>query len=37
VVELIETWRRERKWTARQIRRELAAHGHQVSVATIGR
>lgn len=37
VVELIESWRRELKWTARQIQRELQGHGHQVSLATIGR
>ena len=34
---LIETWRREKKWTARQITAELARHGHQVSVTTVGR
>jgi len=37
VVDLIETWRRERKWTARQIQRELSAAGHTISVATVGR
>lgn len=37
VVELIETWRREYHWTARAIRTELAAHGHHVSLATVGR
>src|SRR5690606_7311020 len=37
VVDLIEAWRRDRKWTARQISRELARVGHQVSVATVGR
>ncbi len=37
VVELIETRRREHHWTARAIRTELASHGHQVSLATIGR
>jgi len=37
VVDLIESWRRERKWTARQIARELAIHGHTASVATVGR
>ena len=37
VVELIEGWRRQHKWSARQIAVELAAHGHQVSVATVGR
>ena len=37
VVDLIEAWRRERKWTARQIQRELTAAGHTISVATVGR
>jgi len=37
VVDLIETWRRERKWTARQISRELGQQGVSVSVATVGR
>jgi transposase InsO family protein len=37
VVDLIETWRRERKWTARQISRELSALGLTASVATVGR
>ena len=37
VVDLIETWRREHTWTARQIARELGAAGHQASVATVGR
>ena len=37
VVELIEAWRRQHKWTARAISRELAAVGHDVSVATVGR
>lgn len=37
VVDLIESWRRERKWTARQIARELAIHGHTASVAAVGR
>jgi transposase InsO family protein len=37
VVELIETWRRDKKWTARQIHLELTARGHQISVATVGR
>src|SRR5690554_5917022 len=35
VVDLIETWRRERKWTARKISSELALVGHQASVATV--
>ncbi|GAA5034898.1 IS481 family transposase [Actinopolymorpha pittospori] len=37
VVELIESWRREHKWSARQIAVELAILGHQVSTATVGR
>src|SRR5918993_794528 len=37
VVEQIEAWRREHKWTARQIHRELTRTGHQVSLATVGR
>ncbi len=37
VVELIETWRREYKWTARQIAAELGRRDHRVSVATVGR
>jgi transposase InsO family protein len=37
VVELIEAWRREHHWPARAIRRELAAHGHDISLATVGR
>ncbi|MGC5168993.1 IS481 family transposase [Luteimicrobium sp. DT211] len=37
VVELIETWRRDKKWTARQIQRELTSRGHEISVATVGR
>jgi transposase len=37
VVELIETWRREHKWTARAITRELRARGHRVSLTTVGR
>ena len=36
VVELIEAWRREHKWTARQITAELGRRGHRVSVATVG-
>ena len=37
LVELIEAWRREHKWTGREIAAELARHGDQVSVATVGR
>ncbi|MBE1604005.1 hypothetical protein HEB94_000853 [Actinopolymorpha pittospori] len=37
VVELIEGWRREHKWSARKIAVELAAMGHRISVATVGR
>ena len=37
VVDLIETWRREHHWSARAIRRELVTHGHEVSLATVGR
>lgn len=37
VVELIEDWRRTRKWTARQIHTELTARGHVISLATVGR
>jgi transposase len=37
VVELIEAWRRERKWSARQIVTELAGQGHRVSTATVSR
>ena len=37
VVELIETWRRDKHMTARAIRTELAIHGHHVSLATVGR
>ncbi len=37
LVALIEAWRRERKWTARQIAAELARDGHSVSVATVSR
>ncbi len=36
-MDLIETWRREKKWAARQIHIELTGRGHQVSIATIGR
>ncbi len=37
VVDLIEVWRRQHKWTARAIARELAARGHHVSTTTVGR
>ncbi len=37
VVDLIEAWRRERKWTARQIALELRGRGHVVSVSMVGR
>ena len=37
VVDLLETWRREHTWTARQIARELNGRGHACSVATVGR
>jgi len=37
LVELIESWRREHKWTARQIAAELDRRGDRVSVATVGR
>jgi len=37
LVALIETWRRQDKWTARQIALELRGRGHVVSVATVGR
>jgi transposase len=37
VVEQIEEWRREHKWTARQIHRELTRTGHKASLATVGR
>jgi transposase InsO family protein len=36
-VTLIEKWRREHKWTARHIHRQLQAYGYEVSIATIGR
>ncbi|MFW2512332.1 helix-turn-helix domain-containing protein [Demequina sp. SO4-13] len=36
VVDMIEAWRREHYWTARAIRRELVAHGHTISLATVG-
>jgi transposase InsO family protein len=37
VVDLIETWRREDKWTARAIHLELVRTGHELSLATVGR
>lgn len=38
VVELIESWRREKKWSARRIARELAdGHGFHCCVRTISR
>ena len=37
VLELIDAWRREHKWSARRIALELASHGHHYCVRTIGR
>ncbi len=37
VVARIETLRRKKKWTARQISRELGLEGVSISVATVGR
>ena len=37
LVSQIETWRREHKWTARQITLELHRRGQKVSLATVGR
>lgn len=37
VVELIESWRRQHKWTARQIHRELTGRGHRLSLTTVSR
>ena len=38
VVELIESWRREHKWTARRIAHELAeSHGYRCAVRTVTR
>jgi transposase InsO family protein len=37
LVVLIESWRREHKWSARAIHLELTRRGHAVSVATVGR
>lgn len=37
VVAQIERWRREHKWTARQIHLQLTRTGHPVSLATVSR
>lgn len=37
VLELIDAWRREYKWSARRIALELASRGHHYCVRTIGR
>ena len=37
VIELIDAWRRDRKWSARRIALELAGRGHHFCVRTIGR
>lgn len=37
VIEQIDTWRREKKWSARRITHELSQHGICVSVSTVGR
>jgi transposase InsO family protein len=37
VVELIEEWRRVKKWTAREIADELDRQGEPISVATVSR
>ena len=37
VVELIERWRRDHKWSASRISHELMANGHHVSVSTVTR
>ena len=37
VLELIDSWRREHKWSARRIALERASHGHHYCVRTIGR
>ena len=37
VIELIDSWRREKKWSARRIALELAGRGHHYCVRTIGR
>jgi transposase InsO family protein len=36
VLELIDAWRRDRKWSARRIALELASRGHHCCVRTIG-
>lgn len=37
VLELIDAWRRDRKWSARRITLELAGRGHHYCVRAIGR
>ena len=37
VVAQIERWRRDHKWSAREITRELDRHGHRVSATTVSR
>ena len=37
VVELIESLRRERKWSARRIHRHLLGLGHELHLRTVGR
>ncbi len=37
VIELIDTWRRQKKWSARRITHELAIHGHTCAVRTVSR
>ena len=37
VIELIDSWRRDHKWSARRITLELATRGHHHSVRTVGR
>jgi len=37
VIELIDAWRRDRKWSARRIALELRDRGHHYCVRTIGR
>lgn len=37
LVEQIERWRRDHKWSAREITRELHRHGHRVSATTVSR
>ena len=36
-IELIDTWRRQKKWSARRIAHELATHGYICSVRTVSR